>query len=61
MAEHLPDAVTDDPGAVTDLADQAVRAAEKEGISADEISEEVGSVFEIILEAMQSREGGTTG
>lgn len=61
MAEHLPDAVTDDPGAVTDLADQAMRAADKEGISADEISEEVGSVFEIMLEAMQSREGGTTG
>ncbi|MER9758503.1 hypothetical protein [Mesorhizobium sp. M0138] len=59
MAEHLPDAVTDDP--VTDLADQAMRAADKEGISAEEISEEVGSVFEIILEAMQSREGGTTG
>ncbi|ESZ41798.1 DUF768 domain-containing protein [Mesorhizobium sp. L2C066B000] len=55
MAEHLPDAVTDDPGTVTDLADQAMRAADKEGISADEISEEVGSVFEIILEAMQSR------
>ncbi|MER9625080.1 hypothetical protein NKI98_27190 [Mesorhizobium sp. M0222] len=61
MAEHLPDVVTDDPGAVTDLADQAMRAADKEGISADEIGEEVGSVFEIILEAMQSREGGTTG
>ncbi|MER9911516.1 hypothetical protein NKJ71_12835 [Mesorhizobium sp. M0050] len=33
----------------------------RKAISADEISEGVGSVFEIILEAMQSREGGTTG
>jgi hypothetical protein len=33
-------------------------AADKEGIAADEISEEVGSVFEVILEAMRNRAGG---
>ena len=34
------------------MAEQAMRAAEKEGISAEEISEEVGSVFEVMLEAI---------
>ncbi|MER9405320.1 hypothetical protein NKI36_14860 [Mesorhizobium caraganae] len=58
MAEHLPNVITDDPGAITDLADQAMKAAEKEGISANEISDEVGSVFEVILEAMKNRAGG---
>lgn len=48
------------PEPITDLADQAMKAADKEGISADEISEEVGSVFEVILEAMQ-RAGGEDG
>ncbi len=57
MAEHLPNAFTDDPAAITDLADQAMGAADKEGISPQEISEEVGSVFEVILEAMQNRGG----
>ena len=58
MAEHLPNAFTDDPAAITDLSDQAMQAADREGIDADEISEEVGSVFEVILEAMQHRAGG---
>jgi hypothetical protein len=55
MAEHLPNAFTDDPAAITDLADQAIKAAEKEGISLDEITEEVGSVFDVIFDAMQNR------
>ena len=55
MAEHMPVVITDDPGAVTDLADQEMKAAEKEGISSTEISDEVGSVFEVILEAMKNR------
>ncbi len=58
MAEHLPNAFTDDPAAIADLADQAMTAADREGIAADEISEEVGSVFEVILEAMRNRAGG---
>jgi hypothetical protein len=61
MAEHLPNVITDDPDAITDLADQAMRAAEKEGISADEINDEVASVFEVILEAMQNRAGDMGG
>ena len=61
MAEHLTKDIADDPGAVTDLADQAMQAAERDGIGADEVSEEVGSVFEVILEAMQHRAGGQGG
>ena len=61
MAEHLPNAFTDDPAAIADLADQAMQAADKEGIGPDEISEEVGSVFEAILDAMQNRDGSSFG
>ncbi|MFD2053789.1 hypothetical protein ACFSQT_12045 [Mesorhizobium calcicola] len=57
MAEHLPDVVTDDPAAISDLADQVMEAADREGIEVSEIYEEVGSVFEVIAEAMQHREG----
>ncbi|UCI28227.1 hypothetical protein [Mesorhizobium sp. B2-8-5] len=57
MAEHLPDAVTDDPAAIKDLADQAMEAADREGIAISEIYEEVGSVFEVIAAAMQHRDG----
>ncbi|MDX8527069.1 hypothetical protein RFM68_21450 [Mesorhizobium sp. MSK_1335] len=57
MAEHLPDVVTDDPAAINDLADQAMEAADQEGIAVSEIYEEVGSVFEVIAEAMQHRDG----
>ena len=55
MAEHLPNAFTDDPAAITDLADQAIKAAEQEGISLEEITEEVGSVFDVIFDAIQNR------
>ena len=57
MAEHLPNVVTDDPIAISDLADQAMKAADKQGITCEEISEEVGSVFEVIFDAMQNRDG----
>ena len=61
MTEHLPNAFTDDPAAITDLADQAIKAAEQEGISLEEITEEVGSVFDVIFDAMQNRAGGEGG
>ncbi|BCG83108.1 hypothetical protein [Mesorhizobium sp. 113-3-3] len=57
MAEHLPDAFTDDPAVITDFADQVMTAAEKQGLSRRDISEEVGSVFQVILEAIQNRSG----
>ncbi|TIN20210.1 MAG: DUF768 domain-containing protein [Mesorhizobium sp.] len=49
--------MTDDPVAISDLADELMKAAEREGISAAEINEEVDSVFEVIFEAMEHREG----
>lgn len=58
MAEHLPNAFTDDPAAISDLADEAMKAAAQEGISSEEIADEVGSVFEVIADAIQHREGG---
>ncbi|MER9300210.1 hypothetical protein NKI38_27525 [Mesorhizobium sp. M0621] len=42
----------ENPVYISDLADQAMQAAQKEGIEADEISEEVGSVFEVIFDAI---------
>jgi hypothetical protein len=57
MAEHLPYVVTDDPVAISNLTDRAVEAAEREGIEVSEIYEEVGSVFEVIAQAMQHRDG----
>lgn len=57
MAEHLPNVMTDDPLAVSDLADEMMKAAAREGIPASEIDEEVGSPFEVIFEALQHREG----
>ncbi|MER8576930.1 hypothetical protein NKG99_35095 [Mesorhizobium sp. M1409] len=61
MAEHLPNAITDDPVAISDLADEAMKAADREGIPADEINEEVWSVLEVIFDAMQHRTGGLAG
>lgn len=57
MAEHLPNLLTDDPVAVADVADEMMKAAGREGIAASEIDEEVDSVFEVIFEALQHREG----
>ena len=39
MAEHLPNVLTDDPLAVSDLADEMMKAARREGIPASEIDE----------------------
>ncbi|MES0217964.1 hypothetical protein NKL07_21705 [Mesorhizobium sp. C280B] len=50
--------MTDDPIAISDLADQAMQAAHRQGIGDEEIYQEVGSVFEVIFEAMENREGG---
>jgi hypothetical protein len=59
LSEHLPDVITDDPVAVSELADELMKAADREGIAPDEINEEVDSVFEVIFEAMQHREGSS--
>ena len=59
MAEELPETATDDPIAIGVLADRAMKAARRQGIGAGEITDEVPSVFEVIAEAMDHREGGT--
>jgi len=58
MAEQLPETATDDPVVISDLADKAMKAADKVGIPTTEISEEEPSVFEVIAEALDHREGG---
>lgn len=58
VAQQLPIVARGDPIAASDLADQLMTAAEKEGISADEINGEVESVFEVIREAMRRRKDG---
>jgi hypothetical protein len=59
MAEQMPETAIDDPVGISDLADKAMKVADKAGIATSEISEEVSSVFEVIAEAMDHREGGT--
>lgn len=59
MADELPEPSTDDPIIISDLADQVMKAADQAGIATREISEEVPSVFEVIAEALDHREGGT--
>ncbi|MCA0049094.1 hypothetical protein LB577_19430 [Mesorhizobium sp. B283B1A] len=51
--------MTDDPVAISDLADSAMKAADEAGIATTEITDEVPSVFDVIAEAMDHREGGT--
>jgi|GEM_PF-868717 len=61
MAEHLPETASDDPVLISDLADKAMKAADRAGIPTTEISEEVPSVFEVIADALDHREGGEPG
>ncbi|WP_032808699.1 DUF768 domain-containing protein [Mesorhizobium sp. WSM1293] len=41
MAEQLPETAIDDPVVISDLADKAMKAADKAGIATTEITEEV--------------------
>ena len=55
----MPEGAIDDPVlVVTDLADEAMMAADAEGIASGEIDEEIGSVYEVIIHALQRRPGG---
>ena len=55
IAGHLAIASSGDPIAASDLADEMMKAASVTGISPDEINEEVGSVFEVIFEALRNQ------
>ena len=57
VAGHLVVAPAGDPIAASDLADQMMKAAVATCIRPDEISEETGSPFEFVLEAMRNRNG----
>ncbi|MBM2714567.1 DUF768 domain-containing protein [Mesorhizobium caraganae] len=62
ISEHMPEGPIDDFGLfVIDMADQAMRAADAEGIAIQEIDEEIGSVYEAIIHAVEHREGGLAG
>lgn len=55
----MPEGRIDDPALlVTDMAEQAMLAAGAEGITIKEIDEEVGSVYEVIIHAIEHRDGG---
>ncbi|TPM31469.1 DUF768 domain-containing protein [Mesorhizobium sp. B2-3-4] len=58
VASHLPDETGGNPIAASDLADQMMKAAGEAGIAPSELHEEVGSVFEVIFEAMARRRDG---
>jgi hypothetical protein len=58
ISDHLPKRPIDDPGLlVAHTAVDAVRAAETQDITSQEIDEEIGSVYEAIMHAVQHREG----
>ena len=44
------------PVYASELADQLINDAAKEGITADEMEEESGNVFELVLSALEPRE-----
>ncbi|WP_245458481.1 MULTISPECIES: hypothetical protein [unclassified Mesorhizobium] len=58
LANTLPDVTVGSPIAASDLADQMMKAAGEVGIAASEVNEEVGSVFEVIFEAITHRRRG---
>jgi hypothetical protein len=50
ISEHLPDTPIIDPVLmVIDMATDAKRAAESEGIPGQEIDEEIGAIYEFIM------------
>jgi hypothetical protein len=55
----MPEGRIDDPVlVVTDMAEAAMGSAEANGITNREIDEEIGSVYEAIIHAIQHRMGG---
>jgi hypothetical protein len=55
LSENIPDGAWPDRVLASDLADRVLIAAERSGISAYEIDEEVGSVFSAVLRSMKER------
>jgi hypothetical protein len=54
MSDHLPDGPIMDPVLlVIDMTVDAIRAAEAEGISSQEIDEEIGAILEVIMQGLR--------
>lgn len=59
ISGHMPTGPIDDPLLmVTGLADEALRASAAAGITSAEIDEEIGSVYDVIIQAIRHRVGG---
>jgi hypothetical protein len=56
IAANVPDDTKADSVLASELADKALVAAEKEGLTAKEINNEVDSVFEVILKALKNND-----
>lgn len=56
MDDNLPHQSSSNPTLARELARRAARDARKAGIPPEEISEEVGSIFTIMLEALEGRD-----
>jgi hypothetical protein len=55
ISKNVPPDAKADSVLASELADKVLVAAEKEGLTAKDINEEVGSVFETILKALRRR------
>jgi hypothetical protein len=58
---HLPSRIDDPALVVTTIAADAVRAAEDQGITHQEIDQEIASVYEAIMRTLQDRASGLAG
>lgn len=56
MDDNLPHHSSSDPNLARGLAERATTDAREAGIPPEEISEEVGSLFTTMLEALESRD-----
>ena len=59
IAKNVPADAKADSVLASELADRVLVAAEKEGLTAKDINDEVDSVFETILKALKHRAGGS--
>ncbi|MEQ1956261.1 hypothetical protein [Mesorhizobium sp. CN2-181] len=59
IAKNIPADAKADSVLASELADKVLVAAEKEGLTAKDVGEEVDSIFETILKALKDRAGGS--
>lgn len=61
ILDHVPSRIDDPALVVTTIAADAVRAAEAQGITHEEIDQEIASVYEAIMRTLQDRASGFAG